>query len=206
MKVPGRLWRLARKSAPLSFPPWELVGGNRFDSPLKEFRTLYCASFRTTCLRECLQDFRHCSKILAEYRRVGGTPPHPVVPIKWRESRILVPARLLVQGSLVELEAYGERQALEKALAGLLHKHGLPYLDLSEVRCRKREVTQGIAQYCFNQGAAGLAFRSQLDGQRCFALFEGRAWLAPAGSEISLAHPKPRQLSQVCREFGLVLG
>ena len=53
-------------------------------------------------------------------------------------------------------------------------------------------------------GFAGVRFGSNLDDQPCYALFEGRAELAPDGRPLALTL-QLRPLREVCREFGLTL-
>ncbi len=53
------LWRVGYHADPLGFTPWELYQFNhRFDDTRRRFRTLYCAQFPQTCLREVLAAFR----------------------------------------------------------------------------------------------------------------------------------------------------
>jgi hypothetical protein len=80
----------------------------------------------------------------------------------------------------------------------------MDHLDIGDVRSTVRRVTQAVAGSLFDDGAAGLFFRSRLDDQLCIALFEGRADLAPAGVPLPLTEPLPALL-QVCSEFNLVL-
>ena len=65
-------------------------------------------------------------------------------------------------------------------------------------------VTQTISRALFEEGAAGVRFRSNLDDQPCAALFEGRARLEPRGKAVPL-RADVEELLQVCAEYGLVL-
>jgi hypothetical protein len=47
-------------------------------------------------------------------------------------------------------------------------------------------------------------FGSNLDGQPCYALFEGKAWLEPNGEPVGLTLDF-EPLQQVCRELRLNL-
>ncbi len=78
------------------------------------------------------------------------------------------------------------------------------HLDISEVRSRTRPLTQAISRALYEEGAAGIGFRSNLDDRPCTVLFEGRARLAPAGAAIRLTQDVP-ELLQVCAEYSLVL-
>src|SRR2546427_8415790 len=80
----------------------------------------------------------------------------------------------------------------------------MPHLDISQVRSRDRVVTQTISRALFEEGAAGIRFRSNLDDGPCAALFEGRARLEPRGEPVSLTEDV-EELLQVARGYGLVL-
>jgi hypothetical protein len=203
------VWRVGHISGPLELPPWDHCSwANRFDDLDRQFRTLYCARARRTALRETLADFRPNTKALAELRLVlagGEEPPLAEVPRVWRNRRRLAPARMrFLSGELVGLDDPVVRAELEREHADLLALHGMDHLDISQIRSRDRAVTQRIAQSLFNRGAAGIAFGSNLDDLRCYALFEARCQLIPDGEPevLTASHP---DLLAVCKEFGLAL-
>ena len=108
----------------------------------------------------------------ARSRRHGGSatrsPPRP---------------SLSSSGALVDLDDIPSRERLARQHARLLAAHGMQHLDISEVRSRSRPVTQAISRSLYDEGAAGVRFRSNLDDQPCTALFEGR------GPTTPVAHP-----------------
>lgn len=73
------------------------------------------------------------------------------------------------------------RRDLEEQYASLLALYGMKHLDISQLRSHQRVVTQTIALELFTAGKAGIAYRSNLDDERCVALFEGCASLTPYG-------------------------
>ena len=76
----------------------------------------------------------------------------------------------------------------------------MEHLNISEVRSRTRPVTQAISRTLYEDGAAGVRFRSNLDDHPCTALFEGRSHLEPTGVPIVLTRDVP-ELLRVCAEY-----
>lgn len=200
------MWRVGYVSSPLEYPPhpsW----ANRFDDPGKRFRTLYCARDRLTSLREVLADFGPDLKTLRVLLRLPGDvmPAAGYVPWKWRKSNALAPARLdISQGELVRLDDLTVRRQLELEYVDFLVSHRVKRLDISKLRSKDRIVTQKLAGALFDRGAAGIAYKSNVDDHLCVALFEGRARLVPAGDPEPLSEPV-RGLGRVCKELGLIL-
>lgn len=205
------MWRVGHISGPPNFPLRERCSwANRFDDAPRRFRTLYCSRERATALRETLADFRPNTKALAEFRALaaasGGDQsfPPPQVPIGWRRKRLLAPARVefVASGDLVDLNDPRVRADLERTHAGLLHRHGMDHLDISQIRSRDRDVTQELARALFDLGAAGVAYGSNLDDLPCYALFEDRARLISDG-DPELIHLSLPEFMRICLEFGL---
>ena len=189
---------------PRDFCSWH----HRFDDPKREYRTLYCAEQKITCLREVLADLRPNVKALAEFANLFGDSPRiPAGEVSeaWRRRHALAPAAISIeQGAVVDLDDVPARERLARRHARLLAAHGMEHLDISEVRSRTRPVTQAISRSLYEEGAAGVRFRSNLDDQPCTALFEGRGRLEPTGAPIVLTRDVP-ELLQVCTEYLLVL-
>jgi hypothetical protein len=87
----------------------------------------------------------------------------------------------------------------------MLDAFGFEHLDISELRSRERIITRTLSRWCFDRGAAGIIYRSNLDNNRCVALFEGRASVDEDGT-IEPLTAKPTELLSTCEEFGLSLG
>jgi len=105
----------------------------------------------------------------------------------------------ILSGEVLLLDDMTLRRDLRLKLADLLLDLGVEHLDMDEIQGKKRELTQAIARMLFEEGAAGVLYRSKYDNELCGALFEGRARLLPH-SVRSLADPIP-ELEQVCEEF-----
>lgn len=149
--------------------------------------------------------FRPKLSVLREYRQLfGGTPPHAgTITEKWLEKHVLAPATIrLTGGDLLDIDAPDLRRDFEEQHLDLLLEHGFEHLDISEVRGRERVVTQSLSRWCHDRGAAGISYRSNLDGCRNFALFEGRAALILDG-RVEPLDQQLEELDSVCREFGL---
>jgi hypothetical protein len=194
---------------PLGFTPRELCSwGHRFDDPHRRYRTLYCAEERITACRETLASFRPNLTAIREFRALfGADPPHAAaVPWEWLEQHALAPARIdIASGHFVDVDDLELRREFEMEHIGLLAAHGFDHLDVSELRSRARAVTRTLSRWCFDRGAAGILFRSNLDDLRCFALFEGRSSLTGARVAEPL-RDRPAELLTTCKDFGLTLG
>lgn len=203
---------MGRVSGALGYPPASYLSdarSGRFDDPLNEYRTLYCARHQSVALRESLQGFRHSTETLSKLKSVygaSGVPPAKV-PDDWRAAHVLAPARIrLASGSvLVGYEEPGLLRTLEEGFAEFLDSRNIRSLDIPMLRSKDRIVSQLFGRFLYSQGYAGIVFESGVPpGGACVALFEGRAWLESRGPERSLDTPFPA-LRAVCREFELGL-
>jgi RES domain len=127
------------------------------------------------------------------------------VTARWREEHLLVAARLVLDGDLVDLTEPAVRAELEERHAALLLEHGLEHLDLHEITARRRVATQSIAADLFDRGAAAVRFPSRLDGLPALALFEGRAELEQIGEPVALIDPAPEPLIVISDDWDLML-
>ncbi len=208
----GELWRVGHQSDPLAFTPLDLYEWNhRFDDARRRFRTLYCAEDPKTSLREVLAEFRPNAGAIWEFldafgeEAIADLAVHPV-SASWREQHVLAPARIQLDGPIIDLHDLTVRHDLERRHAGLLAEHGLEHLDLHEITSRRRIVTQTIAGDLFDRlGAAAVRYPSRLDGNPAFAVFEGRGKLVASGEPIALTDPAPAPLVAVCAEWELSL-
>ena len=67
------VWRVGYYASPCEFTPLHLCGWNhRYDDPKREYRTIYAADEKTTCLREVLADLRQNKKALADFEKTFG--------------------------------------------------------------------------------------------------------------------------------------
>jgi len=204
------VWRLGHAAAPLDYVPRRFVSWrHRFDDPEREYRTLYCAVERITCLREVLGDVSPNAKAVAEFQEVFGTTsthilPAGVVSWPWREANVLAPGRIAAHEDLVNVDDVTARRRLESQHAALLAEYGMEHLYISEVRSIQRPVTQRIGRSLYEEGAAGVLYRSNRDDLVCVALFEGAAHLESDGPFEPMTAASP-ELLQVCDEYNLIL-
>jgi len=203
----GGLYRIARLPDPLAWPPWEFVGGGRFDDPQREFRVLYAAAQRRGPFVETLAQFRPLLEALARMRRVGGNEeplPKTRVPAHWYQRHAVARLRLLPGQRWLDLRAPQTREILRAELATTLLTQGLSDLDLSRVLGPGRTLTQTIARWAYEHGYAGLAYHSRLDHTlTLWAIFEGAAF-EPVGLPEPITPDDP-DLVATARLFGLVL-
>lgn len=208
-------WRVGYHTSPFEFVPRELgEWENRFDDPEREYRTLYGAEKKLTALREVLAPLRPNVNVRSDFARFqleqGCRPDQLFVPARevrsaWRREHVLVHANLQRDGALADLDDLVLRERLEQTHAELLLRHGMDHLDISAIRSKIRAVTQAISRDLYDQGVAGLLFKSAIDDQQCVVVFEDRGWLEDTDEPwIDLADDVD-ELRQVCSEFGLIL-
>ena len=180
---PESAYRLGRREAPLALPDWEYCSWrHRWDDPAREYRTLYCAKKPPTALRESLAPLRPSTKVWAELGVSGDSERAQnlgVVSDAWFESHVLAGATIAATGPLVDIEDIKVRERLAIRHAHAFQELGVRHLDIGELRGRERRLTQAISRSLWGEGAAGIRYRSTIDGEECYALFEGRALLVP---------------------------
>lgn len=132
----------------------------------------------------------------------GGAPRRSVDP-QWRVDRRLAKTRIANdEDAFVDLEDLAVRRELEEQHASLLAAHGMRHLDISQLRSTQRIVSQTIALELYDQGRAGILYRSTLDDELCVAVFEGRGILRPYGAEQTI-EADDEDLVTVCMAWKL---
>jgi RES domain len=212
--VSHRVWRVGHAGSPLEFVPHEYCSWqHRFDDPQQKYRTVYGAQYKVTALREVLADLRPEAKVRADFAQFQldqGVPveelkvPSRAVTAAWRQVHEVAPARVERNGPLIEVDRPELLEALATRHATLLAEHGMPQLNISEIRSKNRPVTQAISRDLYERGASGLLFRSNQDDKPCVVLMEGRARFVADGAPLSLADDLP-ELRLVCADYNLVL-
>lgn len=201
------LYRIARLPDPFAWPPWEFVGGGRFDDPRGAFRVLYAAAQRRGAFVETLAGFRLSLATLAEWQRATGSVesvPRASVPADWYQKRAVVRLRLMARQRWLDLRAAETREALRRELAPTLLALGLSDLDLSRVLGPHRTLTQSIARWAYERDYAGLVYSSRLDDSySLWAIFEGARY-EPLGLPEPIVPDDP-DLAATARLFGLVV-
>jgi hypothetical protein len=128
-----------------------------------------------------------------------------VVSSEWRHQRVLAHARAKFrQGKLIPIEHTSQLERLSAIHKPFLTRHGIDHLVVSQIRSRQRDITQAFSRTLFEEGHAGILFRSRLDIKPCYAFFEGRASLHMIGKPIPMTTNHP-DLIRVCGEYTLVL-
>jgi RES domain len=208
---PDLLYRIGRWPDPCGLPPWDATGLQRFDDPQGRFRVLYAAQDRRACFVETLAAFRPPLEADLESLRPawGGRRPPPLgrIPADWHRRRAVCRLRLSSSSArgFLDLRALRTLVILRDVFAGLLVDLGLGDLDTSGVRGPSRRLTQAIGAWAFDQGYAGIAYKSRFDdAYTCWALFEGRAAWVPAGPPELITRRDP-DLRAAATLFGLVL-
>ncbi len=212
LKDGSRVWRVGHVGGPLDYPPRVHLPdppSGRFDDPLKEYRTLYCARFQSVALRETLHQFKHSTATISKLKPLFGSTglPPARVPFEWRAKHVLAPAqiRLAAGSDLVAYEDPVFLRELEHGFAEFLDSQDVTGLDIAALRSKERVVSQFFGRFLYNRGDAGMVFKSGLPpGGLCVALFEGRAWLEPAGAQRPLTRSFSA-LRSISRELGLAL-
>jgi hypothetical protein len=166
---------------------------HRFDDPLKQYRTLYCAQSPLTAFLEVLAPFRPHPKFVEDLKAFTGRSSDKVVifgklPPGWRRRNVLVSGMLNLQrGQVVDLTQLATLMGLEKEISALLLRHRERGLDHGVLRGRNRALTQALSRHCFDRGWSGILYRSKFDDdEKCAALFEGRSRIVPGGRAQSL--------------------
>jgi hypothetical protein len=187
------LWRVGYHADPLAFTPPELYAFNhRFDDLHHRFRTLYCAEFPETALREVLADFR--PNLAAQRRHIERYGPEAAqdfvaepVTAQWRSQHVLVPVTLQLDGPLIDLTDVPTRQEVEDRHLDLLLEYGLQHLDLPEITTRRRPITQTIAADLVRPGCQRRPLSLQAGRQPLLRLVRGPRRLA-SGRRPRCAH------------------
>lgn len=204
-------WRVGYRGDPLGFAPWEICEWNhRFDDRRHRFRTVYVAELAETALRETLAAFRPKLSAIRHFQQEMGTDaalepaPRPITAA-WRREHVLAPAHLTLSGPICDLTDVSQRRTIEERHAQLLVEHGMRHLDLHEITTSRRIVTQTIATDLYDEGIAAIRFPSNLDGNPCVAMFEGRGELIQDGEIMALTDPPPKALLRVAADWRLSL-
>lgn len=204
------VWRVGHFASPCEFTPRHLCGWNhRFDDPRREYRTIYAADKKETCLREVLADLKPDKKAVAEFKKLFGDDESVQcagrVTTAWRQKHVLVQAAIdIASGDLADIDSAPVLNALSDRMARELAARKLKRLDAARIRSQDRDLTRAASRLLYDDGHAGIDFRSRLDKVPCHALFEGRARLDQRGAAIPLTG-KVAELSAVCAEYGLTL-
>ncbi len=204
------VWRVGYFASPCDFTPRDLCGWNhRFDDPRREYRTIYAADKKETCLREVLADLRPDKKAVADFKKLFGDDDSVEcagrVTLAWRKKHVLVQVKINISsGKMADIESAAVLADLSERLEKQLAARKLKRLDAARIRSQDRDLTRAASRLLHDDGHAGIDFRSRLDKVPCHALFEMRASLNQVGIAIPLSG-RFQELLDVCAEYGLRL-
>ena len=204
------VWRVGYFASPCDFTPHHLCGWNhRFDDPRREYRTIYAADKKETCLREVLADLRPDKKAVADFKKLFGDDESVEcagrVTRAWRKKHVLVQVRIVISsGEMADIESAALLGDLSERLEKQLAARKLKRLDAVRIRSQDRDLTRAASRLLHDDGHAGIDFRSRLDKVPCHALFENRARLDQVGIAIPLSE-RFAELLAVCAEYSLKL-
>ncbi len=205
----GTLYRVGWAPDPLACPPWEYVGGERYDDPRGEYRVLYTGAPRRVAFLETLAQFRADPALLTAERAAGSadeaeTEPADLVPQWWLDQHLVRRLRLAPGQRWLDLRKLRARQVLRSEFAAELVSLGLDDLDASTVTGPYRGLTQAISRWAYDLGYQGLAFPSRHEPRYSnWAIFEGAAF-EPVGESKPISR-RDRSLTYVLQQFGLGL-
>jgi hypothetical protein len=177
-----RLYRIGRAPDPFAPPPFDdgKNSGNRFDDPAGEFWVMYAAEQRRGCFAETLARFHPDLQLIAALKRLpdgdagDDTPPAGVVPDDWHLKRLVGEFRVAPRQRWLDLRELEIREMVRWELAPTWVEMGLDDFDLSDALTRRRDITQAIARWAYEQGYQGIIYPSRLDNAfDCWAIFEG---------------------------------
>lgn len=176
------LFRVGRAPDPfIAWTPGEPKNlNNRFDDPRGDFGVWYMAEDRRAAFLETLARFRPELTVLAALAALpdgdigDDTPPESgVIPNDWHLKRLLGVCRVHDGQHWLDLTTLGGRMLVRGALAPTFIEMGLDDFDMGDALTRRRDITQAIARWAFDEGYHGIIYASRLDPEyRCWAIFE----------------------------------
>lgn len=187
------IWRVQKtRYEPLALPPafMQGPGKGRFDCPWSPvgYRVLYAAGTPNAAFIEALQRFR---LDLAGIREVTesspvGVPerdalresllaPSGYVEPGFEDSHKICSVQVRLQTSVANVTSSAVLERVRHELSEMLLESGLDDLDLSRVTSLRREVTQQVSFWAWQNGYAGISYVSRFGADlTCYALFEDR--------------------------------
>jgi len=210
-KAPDILYRIGRYPDALKFPPWEYVGGERFDDPERRFRVLYTAEQRIACFVEALAPLRSPSYELAEIldsmpagEYGDDLPQTGIVPADWHLKRLIGQLRLGPEQQCLDLRSHETLAALHVLMASDLRRLEIAELDMAAVQSHDYRVTQAVAQRAYSTGYKAVAYTSRLGADLvCWAIFEEARFERVGVSQV--IKRDDQDLVQAAARFGLEL-
>jgi hypothetical protein len=185
--------------------------GNRFDSPIGDYRVLYFGTLLESCFGETLARLRPSPRLAtvaqAEWANNNFMPPG-AVPAEWRQRRLAVRVQTPTTMRFLDVEHPDTHRALERSLGSILPIYDLAGLDVAAIRGGDRRVTRLISYWAHQQRDekglsryAGVRYLSRLNtAWECWAVFDRTPLDEVERRPISRTD---LALDRVARHFGL---
>jgi hypothetical protein len=159
--------------------------GNRFDDPKGNYRVLYAATQRVSCIVETLARFRPDLSLIAELQAIAGEDdyvPLGTVPSDWCEPRMMGEAT--VAGTYADIYGASWVSHLRHELASDCVALGIKDLDDSVLQQGEpRRLTQLASLKVNEAGLDGIYYRSRYGHDlENWALFEPFKISSPEGT------------------------
>ena len=192
-------------------------GGNRWDAPAAEFRTLYCARDPVTAFAETIAPFRivrgHAAKLREmtddgeadaefDFELLGGRlAPHVFEPPRGtRHARRAIGRAQLTSGMLVDVSHQDTHHELNLACADLATRCGFACFDRGVVMSQDRRITRTVAAYLWGTcEAIGISYESRYVHGLCVALWDVGTLLPASPREITNSDPDLRRAATLLR-------
>jgi hypothetical protein len=229
---PGGFWRVSAWHEPLAPPPpAPALGtdpkdddGHRYDDPLGQWRTLYCATDAEGALGECLGEFRFNAPAVVRIESFLDSEPddgfdedyfraltaEDVASFDWK----LAHAPATGRARLIDVDDWRTYVAAAPKALPALARYGIKRFDRSTVLDERRYATRTLAGVYRRDAtdpsghtllAAGLRFTSRLPpAWECWALWEPLP-LDAADAEIERVTIELPQLRTAAAKLGIGL-
>jgi hypothetical protein len=113
-----------------------------------------------------------------------------IVPHDWCDKRLLASFDLSLARLPLDIRQPNIREMIRRALAADLAALGLPDLDNSDLLSGRRELSQRIGRWAYEQGYPAILYLSRwVPDVACWAIFEGTGFTSVAVESFTLDHP-----------------
>jgi hypothetical protein len=197
------VFRAPRSALPVGEEP--VLDGNRWDDPLGQFASLYCATTAEAAFGETIAGYREKDGLIDRISAFLNSDPDSAydfelepgrVPLDYFADRHLGHVAVDLDVRFVDVDHSHTHAAATPALRDLLRQHRLHQVDRGVMFHADRRLTRPIARYYWtlaqspdHRDWAGLRYESRLSsGWECWALWEP----SPIRLHISAVHAVTR--------------
>jgi hypothetical protein len=171
---------VGRPPDPLTWPPLEYSGSGRFDDERGAFGVLYAAEQAEGCFVEVRAPFRPSIETFARLDALPSDEGYSsrsdagLIGRDWCLNRLLATSSLGAGQRWLDVRSGATIASLRTELAAGLAPLNLQDFDFGDAVGRRRDVTQRIARWAFENGFNGLSYVRRFDMRYvCWALFAG---------------------------------